>query len=96
MAGRPAENGPYAAFSGNFRDGALRTYAAGVSYYGAGRVREKRFRTQTPLYYKRAYNVRSQLYDVRLSNVPRAWIRWTGAAGAPQLLRPVDARRQRH
>ncbi len=59
------------AFTGNLGDGVARTYASAVSYNEAGRLREERYGTQTPLYHKLDYNVRGQLYSVRLSTV--AW-----------------------
>lgn len=70
-AGRLADNAGYAAFSGNLGDGAQRTYATGIRYDEANRLQTEQFGTQTPLYHKLHYNVRGQLYDVRLSTV--AW-----------------------
>ncbi|HEX8163947.1 MAG TPA: RHS repeat-associated core domain-containing protein [Pyrinomonadaceae bacterium] len=75
-AGRLGDNGANPAFSGNLGDGAQRTYSAGVSYDEASRMREERFGTATPLYHKLHYNVRGQLFDVRLSSVA-----WTSANG---------------
>ncbi|MDT7540601.1 MAG: hypothetical protein QOE33_505 [Acidobacteriota bacterium] len=70
-AGRLADNGNNLAFTGNLGDGVPRTYARGLSYDEASRLRQEQFGTQTPLYHKLHYNVRGQLYDVRLSSV--AW-----------------------
>ncbi len=66
-------------FTGNLGDGTARTYATGVNpasgveegiqYDEAGRMREEKFGTTTPLFHKLHYNVRGQLYDVRLSSV---------------------------
>ncbi|HEX8162591.1 MAG TPA: RHS repeat-associated core domain-containing protein [Pyrinomonadaceae bacterium] len=70
-AGRLGDNGASPAFKGNLGDGTQRTYSAGVSYDEASRMREERFGTATPLYHKLHYNVRGQLFDVRLSSV--AW-----------------------
>ncbi|HEY9282686.1 MAG TPA: hypothetical protein VIP46_04445 [Pyrinomonadaceae bacterium] len=68
------------AVSGNLGDGVARTYATGrnlvtgveegIQYDAAGRILEEKYGTQTPLYHKRHYNARGQLYDVRLSSVP--------------------------
>ncbi|MBV9210245.1 MAG: RHS repeat protein, partial [Acidobacteria bacterium] len=64
-AGRPLS------FSGNLGDGVERSYASATSYDTAGRMQEERYGTLTPLYQKLRYNVRGQLYDVRLSTLPR-------------------------
>jgi RHS repeat-associated protein len=75
-AGRLADSGANPAFSGNLGDGWTRTYAGGLSYDEASRMREERFGTLTPLYHKLHYNVRGQLGDVRLSSVA-----WSSAGG---------------
>lgn len=59
-------------FSGNLGDGATRTYASNFVYDEGGRLLEERYGMQTALYHKLRYNVRGQLYDVRLSTVSRA------------------------
>ncbi len=56
-------------FTGNLGDGALRTYATGIAYDAASRLSREQFGTQVPLYHKHRYNVRGQLWDVRLSTV---------------------------
>jgi RHS repeat-associated protein len=69
-AGRLGDSGaqPYQrAFTGTLGDGVERTYADQVTYGEFGGVRQERFGTQTPLYHKRRYNARGQLYNVRLS-----------------------------
>ena len=53
-------------FAGNLGDGTQRTYSTGVSYSPYG-MEQEQFGTQTPLYHKLHYNVRGQLYDVRVS-----------------------------
>jgi RHS repeat-associated protein len=68
--------------SGNLGDGTTRTYAAGITYDEAGRLREEQFGTATPLYHKLHYNVRGQLYDVRLSTVAWANGEWDWNRGA--------------
>jgi RHS repeat-associated protein len=70
-AGRLADNAGSAAFYGSLGDGSQRTYAAGVRYDEASRLQTEQLGTQPPLYHKLHYNVRGQLYDVRLSSV--AW-----------------------
>ena len=64
--------GRLATFKGNLGDGVQRGYAAGISYDEAGRMREEKYGTLTPLYHKLRYNVRGQLFDVRLSTQSRA------------------------
>lgn len=59
-----------------------RTYSDGITYDAVGRMKEERFSTQTPLYHKLHYNVRGQLYDVRLSTVPWAADQWNWNRGA--------------
>ncbi len=54
-------------FNGNLGDGAQRAYSTGIAYDAAGRVRQERFGTQTPVYNKRLYNSRGQLAEVRVS-----------------------------
>ncbi len=63
--------GRLAKFKGNLGDGVQRDYALGFSYDEAGRIREEQYGTLTPLYHKLKYNVRGQLYDVRLSTMSR-------------------------
>jgi RHS repeat-associated protein len=58
------------AFSGNLGDGATRTYATALRYDAASRMLQEGFGTSTPLYHKQHYNIRGQLYDVRLSSLP--------------------------
>jgi RHS repeat-associated protein len=70
-AGRLGDNGTNLAMTGNLGDGVARTYAQGVTYDEASRLQQEQFGTTTPLYHKQHYNVRGQLYDVRLSSV--AW-----------------------
>lgn len=59
-------------FSGNLGDGVQRTYAEQISYDVRGRVEQEKYGTQITLYNKRRYNVRGQLYDLRLSTQPRS------------------------
>ena len=58
-------------FAGNLGDGSQRTYSTAVSYSPFGMEHEQ-FGTQTPLYRKLHYNVRGQLYDVRVSTLSLA------------------------
>jgi RHS repeat-associated protein len=55
------------AFTGNLGDGVARTYAQGVSYNERSQLQLEKYGTTVPLYHKLRYNVRGQLYDVRLS-----------------------------
>lgn len=59
-------------YTGNLGDGVTRTYSTGVSYSVFGGMQEEQFGTQTPLYHKQRYNVRGQLWDMRLSTVSYA------------------------
>ena len=69
-------------FAGNLGDGVQRTYAAGITYSESGGVQQEQFGTQTPLYLKKHYNVRGQLYDTRLSSVAWATDQWNWNRGA--------------
>jgi len=55
--------------TGNIGDGVSRTYAAAISYSAFGGLQQEQFGTQTALYHKLHYNVRGQLYDIRLSTL---------------------------
>jgi YD repeat-containing protein len=60
-------------FTGKLGDGSQRTYSTGVSYSPFGGMTEEQFgTTNTPIYNKRHYNVRGQLYDVRASTLSLA------------------------
>jgi RHS repeat-associated protein len=74
--------GRVSSFAGNLGDGVQRTYAAGLIYSAMGGIQEEQFGTQTPLYHKMHYNVRGQLYDVRLSTVSFAADQWAWNRGA--------------
>jgi RHS repeat-associated protein len=56
-------------FTGNLGDGVTRTYMTALAFDDSGRMIREQFGTDTPLYNKRHYNVRGQLYDMRLSSV---------------------------
>jgi YD repeat-containing protein len=70
---RLATSGGAPAFKGNLGDGVLRTYATDIAYDPMGGMQRETFGTATPLYHKRKYNERGQVYDVRLSNVNDDW-----------------------
>ena len=74
--------GRLSGFTGDLGGGAARTYADAFAYDPAGRVREERFGTQTPLYHKLHYNSRGQLFDIRLSTVAWAADQWDWNRGA--------------
>ncbi|MGQ0762587.1 MAG: PA14 domain-containing protein, partial [Acidobacteriota bacterium] len=60
--------GRLSSFIGNLGDGTQRTYANGLSYSSFGGLTQEQFGMQTTaLYHKLHYNVRGQLYDVRVS-----------------------------
>jgi len=64
--------GRLSSFTGNLGDGTTpRTYSTGISYDSASHWTREQFgtNTPTPLYNKRHYNNREQLYDMRLSTV---------------------------
>lgn len=66
------------AFSGNLGDGVQRTYSSGTIYSQWGSLFMEKFGTQTPLYHKLQYNIRGQLWDVRVatgSDVNGSWNR---------------------
>ena len=54
-------------FTGTLGDGVSRSYASNTFYSEFGGLTQEQFGTQTPLYDKRHYNARGQLYDQRLS-----------------------------
>ncbi|HKU73659.1 MAG TPA: RHS repeat-associated core domain-containing protein, partial [Pyrinomonadaceae bacterium] len=54
-------------FSGNLGDGVSRSYASSFVYNSRNQVTQELFGTQTPLYHKLQYNIRGQLWDVRVS-----------------------------
>jgi RHS repeat-associated protein len=61
--------GRTSSFSGNLGDGTQRTYASSISYSSFGGLQQEQFGTTTPLYHKKHYNVRGQLWDMRASTV---------------------------
>lgn len=56
-------------FSGNLGDGVTRTYSTDITYDEASRMSREQLGTSTPLYHKKRYNVRGQMWDTRLSTV---------------------------
>jgi RHS repeat-associated protein len=81
-AGRIGDNGSHSAFKGTLGDAAERTYASLLTYSEFGGIQQERFGTQTPLYHKRHYNRRGQLFDIRLSTAPWAADQWNWNRGA--------------
>ncbi len=55
------------AFSGNLGDGMQRMYASELEYSSANGLQQEKFGTTTPIYHKQRYNVRGQLWDIRVS-----------------------------
>ena len=65
-------------FTGYLGDGAFRSYATAMTYLPAGQLVKETFGTTTPLYQNFHYNVRQQLYDVRVGTNgadPLSWDR---------------------
>jgi YD repeat-containing protein len=81
-AGRLGDHAGQPAFSGNLGDGVARTYSTGLSYSEFGGLRQEQFGTQIPLYHKLHYNVRGQLFDVRLSTNSLQANEWDWNRGA--------------
>jgi len=52
---------------GNLGDGVSRSYATSFNYNPRNQVTQELFGTQTPLYHKLQYNIRGQLWDVRVA-----------------------------
>lgn len=70
QAGRLGDkDAQHLAMTGNIGDGATRTYATGIAYSPFGGMSREQFGSDSPLYHKLHYNVRGQLYDIRLSTV---------------------------
>jgi RHS repeat-associated protein len=65
----PDQAGRLKSFTGNLGDGVSRTYANNFQYNDFGALQEEQFGTRIPLYHKLHYNLRGQLYDVRLSTL---------------------------
>jgi RHS repeat-associated protein len=73
--------GRLTSYNGNLGDGVQRTYSAGIGYSPFG-MQQEQFGTQTPLYYKLHYNVRGQLYDMRVSTYSLQANEWDWNRGA--------------
>lgn len=56
-------------FAGNLGDAVSRTYMTAIAFDDSGRMTRERFGTDIPLYNKRNWNRRGQLYNMRLSTV---------------------------
>jgi YD repeat-containing protein len=73
--------GRTSSFTGNLGDGVNRNYATAITYSSFGGMTKEQFGTTTPLYNKLQYNVRGQLWDIRVgTDVNGTWNR-----GAVQL-----------
>jgi YD repeat-containing protein len=59
--------GRTSSFTGNLGDGVTRSYASSFLYNSRSQVTQELFGTATPLYHKLQYNIRGQLWDVRVS-----------------------------
>jgi RHS repeat-associated protein len=75
-------------FTGNLGDGVNRNYATGMQYDAAGLMKREQFGTTIPLYHRRHYNNRGQLFDIRLGTDPNPLYEsddlsaWQNAAGS--------------
>jgi RHS repeat-associated protein len=69
-------------FSGSLGDGVSRTYSTNLSFSEFGGVQQEQFGTQTPVYDKRHYNSRGQMYDQRLSSYSWGASEWDWNRGA--------------
>ncbi|HEV8427566.1 MAG TPA: discoidin domain-containing protein [Pyrinomonadaceae bacterium] len=74
--------GRTSSFAGNLGDGNSRTYSNITSYSPFGGLTREQFGTTNAVYNKLHYNVRGQLFDVRVSNVSDAIDEWGGELGA--------------
>jgi len=81
VAGRLNDNGS-PALTGSLGDGVTRTLASAISYDAASRMKEEKYGATNPLYNKRHYNIRGQLYDIRLSTVDWQTDEWNWNRGA--------------
>jgi RHS repeat-associated protein len=79
LADKDAQN---LAFTGNLGDGQNRNYSTGISYSAFGAPTQEKFGTDIALFNKRHYNVRGQLYDVRVSTQPWTSDQWNWDRGA--------------
>jgi RHS repeat-associated protein len=68
--------------TGRLGDGRSRTYATGISYSSLGGIAQEQFGTQTSLYHKLHYNLRGQLFDIRVSSYSLAANEWNWNRGA--------------
>jgi RHS repeat-associated protein len=68
--------------TGRLGDGRNRTYSTGISYSSLGGIAQEQFGTQTSLYHKLHYNLRGQLFDIRVSIYSLAADEWNWNRGA--------------
>jgi RHS repeat-associated protein len=79
-------SGDLNSFTGNIGDGVSRTYSTGIQYNPQGQMIREQFGTSTPLFHRRHYNSRGQLFDARLGTDGDAVndgpnpAQWTGAS----------------
>jgi len=79
LADKDAQN---LAFTGTLGEGTTRTYATGITYSPFGGLQQEQFGTQVALYHKLHYNVRGQLFDIRVSSLSLAANEWDWNRGA--------------
>jgi len=68
--------------TGRLGDGRNRTYSTGTSYSPFGGLTQEQFGTQTSIYHKLHYNLRGQLFDIRVSSLSLASNEWDWNRGA--------------
>jgi RHS repeat-associated protein len=71
-------------FTGTLGEGTTRTYSTGITYNEWSTLNHEQYGTQTPVYHNRHYNLRGQLYDVRVGSGTDASSEWTWNRGCLQ------------
>jgi len=79
LADKDAQN---LAFTGTLGDGAPRTYSTGITYSPFGGLQQEQLGMQVALYHKLHYNVRGQLFDIRVSSLSLTANEWDWNRGA--------------
>jgi RHS repeat-associated protein len=71
-------------FNGTLGEGTTRAYSMGITYNEWGTLNREQYGTQTPIYHNRHYNLRGQLYDVRVGSGADNSAEWTWNRGCLQ------------
>ena len=80
VATPPDSIGRTQSVTGNLGDGVSRSYASAFLYNARDQITQELFGTQMPLYHKLQYNIRGQLWDVRVSTGPDVNGSWNRGA----------------